>query len=75
MCFVPIVRSVLLNDSFFLLKLFCFNNRNTSVRSFMFFPINDSFLYIERESFLIFRQWINHLNIQQASMDSILPLV
>ena len=39
------VTSILVNDSFFLLKLFCFNNTNTSVRSFIFFCIKDSVIY------------------------------
>jgi len=45
MRFVDIVTSVLVNDSFFLLKLFCVNNINTSIRSFMF-SLLTTFFYI-----------------------------
>ena len=47
MSVVHIVTSVLVDDSFFA-QVFCFNNTNTSVRSFIFSPVNDSFIYIER---------------------------
>jgi len=51
MRFVHIETSILINDSFFCSSSFCFNNTNTSVRSFIFFPINDSFIHIERAPF------------------------
>jgi len=49
---VHIVTSILVNDSFFFAQaFFYYNNKNTSFRSFIFVPINDSFIYLERAPF------------------------
>jgi len=40
MSFVHIVTSILVDDSFFWSSFFCFNNTNTSVRSFIFFLLS-----------------------------------
>jgi len=47
MGFVHIVTSILVDDSFCLLKLFCFNNTNTSVRSFTFILLT-TVLYVQK---------------------------
>ena len=46
---------------FFLLKFFCFNNTNTSVRSFLFFPNKDIYIY-RKGPFLNFSQGTHNLN-------------
>ena len=46
MSFVHSVSSILVDNSFFCPSFFCFSNTNTSVRSLIFFPVNENDIYI-----------------------------
>jgi len=59
MSFVCTVTSVVVDDSFFQ-AFFCFNNINTLVRSYIFSPINDSFIYIQKGPLSTFQPGAPH---------------